>query len=121
MVIIMKAVKRISNLWYRATYRFTRPTIKVLKASFSGDGSFVDVRYWLSRPDLLNSKITPYLITAQNQRLELMHLSKFGAIKSRNRKHTNTGILLFYNKDMVVVKGDRVMLYWGELKVEIVL
>lgn len=117
----MKIAKRISNLWYLAIYRFTRPTIKVLKASFSGDGSFIDVRYWLSRPDILNPKITPYLITAQNQRLGLMHLSKFGAIKSRNRKHTNTGILLFYNKGLVVGKGERVILYWGELKVEIVL
>lgn len=113
-----KIKKMINNLWYRVGYRFVRPKIIITGASFSGDGMFIDLRYWLSRPDKLNSKISPYLITANNQKLVLMHFSKFGVIKSRLRKHTNTGILLFYNKDKAVNIGESVTLYWDGLKSE---
>lgn len=87
----------------------------------SGDGIFIDIRYWLSRPDKMNLKATPYILTAQNQRLGLMHISKFGVIKSKIRKRTNTGILLFYNKNNVVNIGDKVTLCWDDLKADIVL
>lgn len=85
----------------------------------SGDGIFIDIRYWLSRPDKINPTTTPYIITAQNQKLGLMHISKFGVIKSKHRKHTNTGILLFYNKNKVVSNGDKFTLCWEDFKVEI--
>lgn len=111
----MKLRKHISNFWYLVTYHFVRTRIKVTKASFSGDGSFIDVRYWVSRPDKINPKTSPYLMTAQNQKLGLMHIAKFGAIKSKVRKHTNTGILLFYNKNKAVSIGDKITLHWEGL------
>lgn len=105
----------IRNLWYMVTYRFVRPRIVVTRASFSGDRVFIDIRYWISRPDKINPKISPYLVTARNQKLELMHFSKFGVMKSKIKKHTNTGILLFYNKSNSVKLGESVTLYWDGL------
>lgn len=114
----MNIKKNISQLWYMVIYRFIRPMLKVTRASFSGDEMFIDIRYWLSRPDKINPKILPYLVTAQNHKIDLMHLSKFGLIKSKIRKHTNTGILLFYNKNKTVRIGDSVTLFWDGLKAE---
>ena len=113
--------KRLYKLWYLITYRLIQPKLRISLASLSGDGIFIDIRYWLSRPDKINPKTTPYIITDQNQKLGLMHISKFGAIKSKLRKHTNTGILLFYNKNKIVSIGDKVTLYWDVFRVEIVL
>jgi len=113
-----RIMKLINHLRYLIIYRFVRPKLTVPHANFSGDGSFIDIRYWLSRPDKINPKISPYLITAQNQKLFLLHLSKFGVIKSKSRKHTNTGILLFYNKNQAVRTGDCVKLYWDGLNTE---
>jgi hypothetical protein len=113
----MKIKKLVHKGRYLVRYRFVRPKLVVTKTSFSGDGHFIDVRYWLSRPDKINPKSFPFLVTAQNQKLGLMHFSKFGVIKSKIRKHTNTGILLFYNKDKVVRSGDSVTLYWDGLKI----
>lgn len=106
------------KLFYLITYHFVRPKLIVLQANFSGDESFIDIRYWLSRPDKINHKITPYLLTTNNQRLGLMHLSKFGAVRSQLRKHTNNGIILFYNKDHAVRKGDKIALYWDGFKAD---
>ena len=114
----MIMIKFICNLLYLVTYRFVRPKIVIDHASFSGDKMFIDIRYWVSRPDKIDPKSNPYLITEQNQKLGLMHFSKFGAIKSKIRKHTNTGILLFYNQNKTVITGDRVTLYWDGLKAE---
>lgn len=101
------------------TYRFIRPKLKVSQASMSGDGILIDIRYWLSRSDKINPKATPYILTSQNQKLGLMRVSRFGVIKSKIRKHTNTGILLFYNKNNVVSIGDKVTLYWDDFKIEV--
>jgi len=114
----MKLRKILGKLRYIALYRFARPKIIVTRATFSGDGYFIDLRYWLSRPDKINNKTAPYLMTIQNKKLELMHFSKFGVIKSKTRKHTNTGILLFYNNNKAVKSGDIVTLYWDGLKAE---
>ncbi|HWT74794.1 MAG TPA: hypothetical protein VN258_08785 [Mobilitalea sp.] len=114
----MKIKKFISDFWHLVTYRLIRQKLIVTRVSFSGDGSFIDVRYWISRPDKINPKKSPYLITEQNQRLGLMRLPKFGAVKTKIRKHTNTGILLFYNNNKAVNIGDKVTLYWDGIKVE---
>lgn len=111
----MKIIK-FKNLWYKLIFRFVHPKILVNKASFSGDGFFIDIRYWISRPDKINTKVSPYLMTAQNQKIELMYFTRFGVMKTKNRKHASTGILLFYNKNKVVSAGDRVTLYWDGLK-----
>lgn len=106
------------KLWYLSTYRFARPKMIVKQASFSGDESFIDIRYWLSRPDIIDPKSNPYLLTEADQKLVLMHFAKLGAIKSRMGKHTNTGILLFYNKNHAVKKGDSIKLYWNGMVAE---
>jgi hypothetical protein len=108
----------ISKLWYLLTYRLIRPKMLVTQAFFSGDESFIDVRYWLSRPDKIDPKSNPYLLTASGQKLVLMHFTKLGVIKSKMQKHTNTGIMLFYNKNHTVNKGDRVKLYWNGMMTE---
>jgi hypothetical protein len=110
--------KSVSKLWYRITYRFIKPRLVITQASFSGDESFIDIRYWLSRPDKLNFKISPYLLTACNQKIGLMHFSKFGVIKTKMHKHTNTGIILFYNMNHSVSKGDIVTMYWDSFKID---
>jgi hypothetical protein len=107
-----------TKLWYLLTYRFVRPKIQITKANFSGDENFIDIRYWLSRPDKIDPKSKPYLLTASNQKLVLMHFTKFGVIKSKMRKHTNTGIILFYNRHHIVSKGDHVQLYWNGMAVK---
>lgn len=109
----------IIKLWYYLTYRFTKPKLMVTKAVFSGDESFIDIRYWLSRPDKINTKSTPYLLTSDHQKIGLMHISKFGAVKSRMRKHTNSGILLFYNSNHAINYGTRFTLYWDNLKMDV--
>lgn len=114
----MRMKKILNNLWYRIIFRFVRPKIIITEASFSGDGMFVDIRYWLSRPDKMNSKAIPYLITSDHQKLGLMYFSRVGVMKSKMRKHTNTGILLFYNKNKVMSIGDSVTLYWDGLQSE---
>ncbi len=110
--------RNFTKLWYLITYRFVRPKIQVTKANFSGAKNFIDLRYWLSRPDKIDSKSKPYLLTSANQKLVLMHVTKFGVIKSKMRKHTNTGIMLFYNKNHIVSEGDHVKLYWNGMVVE---
>lgn len=115
----MKIIKLIYKLWYLLTYRFVRQKLTVLQSSFSGDNSFVDIRYWLSRPDKITPKTRPYLLTAQNQKLGLMSFSKFGMMQTKLRKHTNTGIFIFYNKNKAISRGDNVTLCWDSLKVEV--
>jgi hypothetical protein len=106
-------------LWFLLTYRFKRPKLTVLNASFSADDSVIDIRYWLSRPDKIDPKTRPYLINAQNQKLGLMYFPKFGVMQSKIRKHTNTGILLFYNKNKTInIDNNRVTLCWDGLKAE---
>lgn len=118
LVVNMKIKKKIYSLCYLIIYRFVQPKLIVTQCSFSGDGSFIDIRYWLSRPDKINPKISPYIITAQNERLVLMNFSKFGVVKSKFRKHTNSGILLFYNKNKEVSIEDDITLYWDGLIAE---
>lgn len=110
--------KYLQKLYYRMTYHFVRPKMIVLQATFSGDESFIDIRYWLSRPDKINPKTSPYLLTGENKKLGLLHISKFGAVKTNIRKHTNSGIVLFYNRDHAVNKGDKITLYWDGFKIE---
>lgn len=110
--------KILKNRWHKIIYRFVRPKIIITKATMSGDGMFIDIRYWLSRPDKINIKTSPYLLTSDNKKIGLMYIAKFGVMKSKIRKHTNTGILLFYNKKKDVSIGDKVTLYWDGLQAE---
>lgn len=114
----MKFKKWISNCWYLLSYHFIRPKLIVKQASFSGDGSFIDIRFWLSRPDKIALKTHPYLLTAQNQKLVLLNIAKFGRIQTKLRKHTNAGMLLFYNTNHTVSSGDYFTLCWDNLKAE---
>lgn len=112
----MKVVRNLLKLWYLLTYRFRKSRITVQQALLSGDNSFIDIRYGLSRPDKINPKSKPYIINEKTQdHLNLLHLAKFGAIQTKLRKGTYTGIMLFYNKDTSIKKGDLITLWWDTL------
>ena len=60
-------------IWRLLTYRFRKTNIHVNQALLSGCGSFVDIRYWLSRPDQVKGSFPIYLIHEETcERFELM-------------------------------------------------
>jgi len=106
------------KVWYLITYRFRRARVKVTQARLSGDGSFIDIRYLLSRPDQAQGVFPVYLIDkSTGERLELMRLAKFGAIRTKHNKYTNNGVLLFYNRQNIIKSRSRTTLYFGSLVV----
>lgn len=112
----MGLLSRIKSLVRLCIYRFTKPRLLIIEALLSGDGSFVDVRYWISRPDKLNPSGAVYLVDEQSgKRLYLMSAATFGAMRTRHNKRKTSGALLFYNKDKLVTSGATVSLYLDTL------
>ena len=101
---------------YYLFYRMQRPRIQVNQAALSGDGSFIDIRYWLSRPDKAECKLPIYLIDEiTGERFNLMTLTKCGVIRTKHSKYQPLGILLFYNRNNALKCGARVSLFFGSL------
>lgn len=112
----MGLLNKIKNYIYYFIYKFKKPKIHVYEAVLSGDGSFVDIRYWLSRPDMINPKGTIYLVDEETgNKLNLMKIAKFGAIRTQHDKRKTTGILLFHNQKGLVKAGSRVSVYLDTL------
>lgn len=112
----MNLFKKIIKLFYLLIYRFQKPKIFVYEALLSGNGSFVDIRYWLSRPDQVNFKASIYLIYDETgEKLNLMKIAKFGAIRTRHNKLKNTGVLLFYNRNGLIKHGSKVTIHLDKL------
>lgn len=112
----MKIWDLLLKVWYLITFRFRRARVKVTQAMLSGDGSFIDIRYWLSRPDQARGTFPVYLVDkTTGERLELMRLSKFGPIRTKHNKYNNKGVLLFYNRQNVVKSRSRITLFFDSL------
>lgn len=113
----MKIYVWLHKMWHLITYRFRKSKIHVNRALISGDGSFIDVRYWLSRPDKVQGRFPVYLLDeASGQRFELMRLAKYGAIKTKHSIYQSAGILLFRNRNCKIRPGDKVTLIYGPLQ-----
>ncbi len=107
----MGLLKKIKDIVRLCMYGLRKPRLIINEALLSGDGSFVDVRYWISRPDKLNPRGAVYLVDERSgKRLYLMSIAKFGTIRTRHSKRKTTGVLLFYNKDKIVASGAMVSL-----------
>ena len=85
----------------------------------SGDGSFIDVRYGLKRPDKVKGSESIYLIEEQTgKRFYLMRLPRYGSIQTKHCKYQHSGILLFRNSESMIKSKSKVTLVFGELEVK---
>lgn len=115
----MKLIKLILKAWYLITYGFRREKLYILKAQLSGDGSFIDIRYRLTRPDRIRTQGQVYLIDEESgKKYYLMRLPKYGTIQTRHNKFQHTGILLFRNIDNEVKSGSNFTLVFGKFEVK---
>ena len=106
------------KVWFKLTYRLRKPSIMITAAMLSGDGGFVDIRYYLTRPDKAQGKFDIFLTNEETQqRLYLARLSKYGVIRTHHNKYRFDGILLFRNRQYIVKSGGKVTLHFGDLKV----
>jgi hypothetical protein len=97
-------------------YWLRKPQIRVYEASLSGNGSFIDIRYWISRPDKVNPKGSIFIVhDGSKAKLYLMQIARFGAIRTRHSKFRNTGNLLFYNRNGLVTHGSKISLQFDNL------
>jgi hypothetical protein len=118
-VISVKNLNSLSKLFYLLTYRFRRARIQVNQAILSGNNNFIDIRYWLSRPDKFKSSSPIYLVDeSSGQRLGLMRITKIGSIRTKHHKHQSMGILLFYNRNKIISHGSQVTLHFGYFDVK---
>ncbi|GEM_PF-1369062 len=115
----MKLIKWLINVWYLITYRLKREKLYIIKAQLSGNGSFIDIRYSLTRPDLLKSKDHIYLIDEESgKKFYLMRLPRYGPIQTKHNKFQHTGILLFRNIDNKIKSGSNFTLVFGKFEVK---
>jgi hypothetical protein len=99
------------------TCRFKKEEIHIDRAQLSGDGSFIDIRYHLSRPDKVQGVFEVFLMEEETgKRFELMRLAKFGTIQTKHNKYQNIGMLLFHNYNNVVRPDSMVTLVFGKLR-----
>jgi hypothetical protein len=106
----------IKKLLYRFFYLLRKPDIYIYEAKLSGDGNLIDIRYWLSRPDKLNSNCSIFLTDDDTgEKLRMLQIPKFGAIQTRHSKHLNAGNLLLYNRNGLVKSGSKVTLHFDNL------
>lgn len=104
------------KIFYAITLKFRRSKIDIYRSVLSGNGSFIDIRYQLTRPDKFKGTFPIYLINEKtNERLYLMRLAKFGTVKTKHQKYQTSGILLFRNNDYLIKAGDTVTLIFGNL------
>lgn len=115
----MNFKKWLLKIWNIITYRLKKEEIYINRAQLSGDGSFIDIRYHLSRPDKAQGIFEVFLMEEETgKRFELMRFAKFGPIQTKHNKYQNTGVLLFHNHDNVVRPDSMVTLVFGKLLAE---
>lgn len=106
----------LKKIWYLFIYRFKKLDLDVLQARLTGDTSFIDIRYIISRPDKLKQNIPIYLIDESNgQRIHLMKLSRYGTIKTKHTKYQSKGVLLFINRNNIIKPHSKVTLVYGDI------
>ncbi|MGG0277480.1 hypothetical protein [Bacillus rhizoplanae] len=112
----MKSLMKLRKIWANAILKFRRAELRITRAQLSGNDSFIDIRYSLSRPDLIKGRIPIYLIDEKNgQKFQLMNLPKLGEIRTKHSKYQTTGILLFRNQNGIVKANSRVTVVFGSL------
>jgi len=103
---MQKILSLLKRVWVLLRHCFRRDQIVVIQANLSGDGSFIDVRYWLSRPDKINPQTRIYLVHSETgTRLEVMKLAK-------------TGVALFWNRDNLITSGCKASLIVGSIRTD---
>lgn len=99
--------------------KFRRNRLVVTHAVLSGKGSFVDIRYWLSRPDKVCPPTNIYLIHEETgAHLEVMKLARIGPLQTNHAFMTKTGSALFRNRNGLVKPGSKVSLVLGNLRTD---
>lgn len=97
--------------------RLKKERIYITKAQLCGDGSFINVKYELTRPDKVKGKESIYLIEEQTcKRFYLMRLPRYGLIQTKHNKYQHSGILLFCNSDRTIKSESKVTLVFGKLE-----
>jgi hypothetical protein len=115
----LRIIEFVLRLWYCATYKFRKSKISIVKATLSDDGSFIDIRYWLSRPDKADGRLSILLTDAKTgDRFKLMRLTKFGVIQTKHNKYQHMGVLLFYNMGNKIKPGSKVHLFYSPFNVK---
>lgn len=110
---------KLKELWLRFFYFFIRQQLVVTRAFLTGDGSFVAIRYRLTRPDKISPRTRCCLIHQNTgTRLEIMKLAKIGCIKTNHTTLAKNGNVLFWNRDNIVTPGSKVIFVMGNLKVD---
>lgn len=113
-----RILNMLKRLWLKLRYCFIREQIVVTGAFLSGDGSFVAIRYWLSRPDKISPQTRCYLIHQETgRRLEIMRLTKIGFIKTNHATLAKNGNILFRNQGNIITPGSKVSFVMGSLKI----
>ncbi len=106
----------IYKIWYLMTFKLRKARISIISARLSGDGSLIDIRYWLSRPDKLRKNYNVYLLDeTTKEKLYLANFVKFGAIRTKHCKNATNGIVLFYNRNNIIKAGSKVILIFDSL------
>lgn len=101
----------IYKIWYLLTFKFRKARISIISSRLSGDGSLIDIRYWLSRPDKLRKNFNVYLLDeTTKEKLYPANFVKFGTIRTKHGKNTPNGVVLFYNRDNIIKAGSKVIL-----------
>lgn len=107
----MKMNYWIYKIWYLLTFKLKKARVSIISARLSGDGSLIDIRYWLSRPDKLRKKFNVYLLDeTTKEKLYPANFVKFGTIRTKHGKNTPNGVVLFYNRDNIIKAGSKVVL-----------
>jgi len=105
-------------LWRSITYRLIKPVIKVTRVSLSGDKNFLDIRYWLSRPDKVKG-VFPVSLVDENtgEQFQLMRIAKYGIVRTKHKnKFHHSGIMLFRNRNNAIQSGSKVTVIFGSLQ-----
>lgn len=99
------------KIWYLLTYKLRKPRVLITSARLSGDGSLIDIRYWLSRPDKLQKNYNVHLLSVTNKvKLYPANFVKFGTVKTKHGQNTTNGVVLFYNRNNIIKAGSKVIL-----------
>lgn len=106
----------IYKIWYMLTFKLRKVRISIISAQLSGDGSLIDIRYRLSRPDKLRKNYNVYLLDeTTKEQLYPANFVKFGTIRTKHDKHTTNGVVLFHNRNNIIKAGSKVILVFDFL------
>jgi len=116
---MLKILNFIKRIWSLLCYCFRKNKIVVTRAALSGNGSFIDIRYWLSRPDRINPQTKIYLVHPETgTRLGVMKFPKFGPVNTKHTALEENGVVLFRNSNNLITSGSQVSIILGKLKVD---